>query len=65
MRRVELGGKTNRFGGAAGRGKGAVQQGWGVPFADYFDSTKVNIANHSRGGRSSRTSVTSALSVRR
>lgn len=42
----------------AARGKGESQQGWGVPFADYFDSAKVNVANRARGGRSSRTFVT-------
>ena len=45
----------------AARGKGAAQQGWGVPFADYFDPAKVNIANHARGGRSSRTYFTEGL----
>ena len=43
----------------AARGKGEQQQGWGVPFADYFDATKVNIANRARGGTSSRTFITS------
>lgn len=33
-------------------------QGWGVPFAAYFDPTKINIANRARGGRSSRTFIT-------
>lgn len=33
-------------------------QGWGVPFADYFNPAKVNIANRARGGRSSRTFIT-------
>jgi lysophospholipase L1-like esterase len=42
----------------AARGKGKTQQGWAVPFADYFDLTKVNVANHARGGRSSRTFIT-------
>jgi len=32
-----------------------------VPFADYFDLTKVNIVNASRGGRSSRTFITEGL----
>jgi lysophospholipase L1-like esterase len=41
----------------AARGRGAVQQGWGVPFADYFDPAKVNVANRARGGRSSRTFI--------
>ena len=45
----------------AARGKGAVQQGWGVPFAGYFDPAKVNVANHARGGRSSRTYMTEGL----
>jgi lysophospholipase L1-like esterase len=45
----------------AARGKGEVQQGWAVPFADYFDLTKVNIVNAARGGRSSRTFVTEGL----
>ncbi|HEY0863832.1 MAG TPA: rhamnogalacturonan acetylesterase [Lacunisphaera sp.] len=34
------------------------QQGWGVPFADYFDLTKVNVSNRALGGRSSRTFIT-------
>ena len=42
----------------AARGAGARQQGWGVPFADYFDTTKVNVVNRARGGRSSRTFIT-------
>ncbi len=41
----------------AARGRGEIQQGWGVPFADYFDPTKVNVANRARGGRSSRTFI--------
>jgi len=45
----------------AAKGKGEQQQGWGVPFADYFDLTKVNIVNAARGGRSSRTFVTEGL----
>ena len=42
----------------AARGKGEQQQGWGVPFADYFDAMKVNVANRARGGTSSRTFIT-------
>lgn len=42
----------------AARGRGETQQGWGVPFADYFDPSKVNIVNRARGGRSSRTFIT-------
>jgi lysophospholipase L1-like esterase len=45
----------------AARGAGANQQGWGVPFAGYFDRTKVNVVNGARGGRSSRTFVTEGL----
>lgn len=36
-------------------------QGWGVPFASYFDPAKINIANHARGGRSSRTFITEGI----
>jgi lysophospholipase L1-like esterase len=35
--------------------------GWGVPFAAYFDSAKINIVNAARGGRSSRTFITEGL----
>ncbi len=45
----------------AARGNGTNQQGWAVPFADYFDKTKVNIVNRARGGRSSRTFITEGL----
>lgn len=45
----------------AARGRGETQQGWAVPFADYFDPAKINIANRARGGRSSRTFVTEGL----
>ena len=45
----------------AARGRGEAQQGWGVPFAEYFDRTKVNIANRARGGRSSRTFINEGL----
>jgi lysophospholipase L1-like esterase len=45
----------------AARGAGEAQQGWAVPFADYFDPTKVNVVNRARGGRSSRTFVTEGL----
>jgi lysophospholipase L1-like esterase len=45
----------------AARGAGAAQQGWAVPFADYFDPAKVNVANRARGGRSSRTFITEGL----
>jgi lysophospholipase L1-like esterase len=42
----------------AARGRGERQQGWAEPFGDYFDHTKVNLANRARGGRSSRTFIT-------
>ncbi len=45
----------------AARGQGVRQQGWGVPFADYFDRSKVNVVNRARGGRSSRTYYTERL----
>ena len=45
----------------AAPGAGSRQQGWGVPFADYFDTAKVNVANRARGGRSSRTFITEGL----
>jgi lysophospholipase L1-like esterase len=45
----------------AARGAGEAQQGWAVPFADYFDPTKVNIVNRARGGRSSRTFIMEGL----
>ncbi|MEO6005921.1 MAG: rhamnogalacturonan acetylesterase [Opitutus sp.] len=41
----------------AAKGAGAEQQGWGVPFSDYFDPAKINVANFARGGRSSRTFI--------
>jgi lysophospholipase L1-like esterase len=45
----------------AARGTGEAQQGWGVPFGDYFDRSKVNVLNRARGGRSSRTYVSEGL----
>ena len=42
----------------AARGRGQAQQGWGVPAADYFDPSRVNVANRALGGRSSRTFIT-------
>ena len=35
--------------------------GWGDPLADYFDATKINVANRALGGRSSRTYITEGL----
>ena len=45
----------------AAKNDGNPIQGWGVPFTDYFDLTKVNVANRARGGRSSRTFITEGL----
>jgi lysophospholipase L1-like esterase len=45
----------------AARGRGASQQGWGVPLAEYFDPAKINLVNRARGGRSSRTFITEGL----
>ncbi len=45
----------------AAKGSGETQQGWAVPFASYFDPTKVSIMNRARGGRSSRTFLTEGL----
>lgn len=42
----------------AAKYEGADQQGWGEPFADYFDAEKIEIANRAVGGRSSRTFIT-------
>src|SRR3569833_1320581 len=35
--------------------------GWGRPFLQFFDTTKMNVVNEARGGRSSRTFVTEGL----
>ena len=40
---------------------GTPIQGWGVPFAGYFDAEKIRIANRAVGGRSSRTFITEGL----
>lgn len=45
----------------AAKSNGNPHQGWGVPFADYFDPARVNVVNRARGGRSSRTFVTEGL----
>lgn len=42
----------------AGDSTATNSSGWGVPFASFFDSAKVNVANRARGGTSSRTFVT-------
>jgi lysophospholipase L1-like esterase len=45
----------------AARNSGAPLQGWGEPFAGYFDPAKIRIANRAVGGRSSRTFITDGL----
>jgi xylan 1,4-beta-xylosidase len=35
--------------------------GWGDPFIAYFDTTKINVLNRARAGRSSRTFITEGL----
>jgi rhamnogalacturonan acetylesterase len=36
-------------------------RGWGDPFAAYFDTSKINVLNRARAGRSSRTFLTEGL----
>ncbi|HEX8142414.1 MAG TPA: rhamnogalacturonan acetylesterase [Pyrinomonadaceae bacterium] len=36
-------------------------RGWGDPFIRYFDTTKINVLNRARAGRSSRTFITEGL----
>src|SRR6266853_199509 len=36
-------------------------RGWGDPFVSYFDTTKINVTNRARAGRSSRTFITEGL----
>ncbi|HET7536126.1 MAG TPA: GDSL-type esterase/lipase family protein, partial [Candidatus Didemnitutus sp.] len=45
----------------AAKNDGNPIQGWGVPFADYFDPAKINVSNRARGGRSSRTFISEGL----
>lgn len=40
---------------------GPMATGWGVSLPRYFDPTKINVVNRSRGGRSSRTFLTEGL----
>jgi rhamnogalacturonan acetylesterase len=44
---------------ASNNGNGLA--GWGDPFRDYFDQTKINVVNRARAGRSSRTFQTEGL----
>lgn len=36
-------------------------RGWGDPFVNYFDASKINVLNRARAGRSSRTFITEGL----
>lgn len=36
-------------------------EGWGTALPSFFDRTKINVVNHARGGRSSRTFLTEGL----
>jgi lysophospholipase L1-like esterase len=45
----------------AAKNNGNPVQGWGVPFADFFDPAKVNVANRARSGRSTRTFISEGL----
>lgn len=36
-------------------------RGWGDPFASFFDTSKINVVNRARAGRSSRTFLTEGL----
>ena len=45
----------------AAKNNGNPTQGWGVPFAGYFDPAKLNVVNRARGGRSSRTFISEGL----
>jgi rhamnogalacturonan acetylesterase len=44
----------------SGKGGGGLW-GWGDFFAQHFDTTRIRIENHARGGRSSRTYQTEGL----
>ncbi|EMI45613.1 rhamnogalacturonan acetylesterase [Rhodopirellula sp. SWK7] len=50
-----VGDSTVRNGDASG---GNGQWGWGEPFRDFFDSSKLNVVNRAVGGLSSRTYLT-------
>lgn len=39
----------------------ASHQGWGDPFGSYFDSSKINVLNRARAGRSARTFLNEGL----
>ena len=47
-------------GDSTANSSGAVQ-GWGTPFAKYFDPAKIQVLNRARGGRSSKTFLLEGL----
>jgi len=53
-----VGDSTVRNGSGSG---GNGQWGWGDRIAKYFDTSKINVVNRARGGRSSRSYITEGL----
>jgi lysophospholipase L1-like esterase len=45
----------------ADKGSDAWHRGWAAPLIDYFDTSKINVVNRARGGRSFRTFVHEGL----
>jgi lysophospholipase L1-like esterase len=45
----------------ADKGNDAAHRGWAAPLIDYFDTSKINVVNRARGGRSFRTFVYEGL----
>src|SRR5204863_7157799 len=45
----------------ADKGPDAWHRGWAAPLIDYFDTTKINVVNRARGGRSFRSFVREGL----
>lgn len=45
----------------ADKGPDAWHRGWAAPLVDYFDTTKINVVNRARGGRSFRSFVREGL----
>lgn len=48
-------------GDSTANNNGNGMRGWGDPFIEYFDTTKINVLNRARAGRSSRTFITEGL----
>jgi lysophospholipase L1-like esterase len=48
-------------GDSTANNSGKGMRGWGDPFISYFDTTKLNVLNRARAGRSSRTFITEGL----